>query len=124
MVWQVNHLNPKIATQAYQREKGFSYSAQKPKLTAMTLSLEQIDAQIEELEAILPRLEKASTEKHSHEDAGWWLTMAGSPGGTALAVTSGNQAHELDTMISKVERKLVLLQATKISLQNQSATAK
>lgn len=91
----------------------------------MPRSLEQIDAQIEELEAILPRLEKASTEKHSHEDAGWWLTMAGSPGGTALAVTAGNQAHELDTMISKVERKLVLLQATKISLeQNQSVTAK
>ena len=83
----------------------------------MSLSLEEIDAQIEELEAILPRLEKASTEKHTHSDAGWWLTMAGSSGGTALAVAAGNQAHELDTMISKVERKLVLLQATKISLQ-------
>ena len=89
----------------------------------MALSLEQIDAQIVELEAILPQLEGASTEKHQHEDTGWWLTMAGSPGGTALAVTAGNQAHDLDSMISKVERKLVLLQATKISLQNQSPAA-
>ena len=89
----------------------------------MALSLEQIEAQIEELEAILPQLEQASTEKHKHEDTGWWLTMAGSPGGTALAVTAGNQAHDLDSMISKVERKLVLLQATKISLQNQSPAA-
>ena len=66
----------------------------------MSLSLEEIDAQIEELEAILPRLEKASTEKHTHSDAGWWLTMAGSSGGTALAVAAGNQAHELDTMLT------------------------
>lgn len=89
----------------------------------MDLSLEQIDAQIEELEAILPQLEEASTERHQHEDTGWWLTMAGSPGGTALAITAGNQAHDVDSMISKVERKLVLLQATKITMQNQPPVA-
>ena len=32
----------------------------------MNLSLEQIDASIEELEAILPQLEKASSKKHIH----------------------------------------------------------
>ena len=83
----------------------------------MNLSLEQIDASIEELETLLPQLEKASSKKHTYADAGWWLTMAGSSGGTALAVSAGNQAHELDMMISKVERKLVMLQATKICLQ-------
>ena len=62
----------------------------------MNLSLRQIDASIEELETLLPQLEKASSKKHTHADAGWWLTMAGSSGGTALAVSAGNQAHELD----------------------------
>tara|TARA_B100000959_G_scaffold248179_1_gene274883 strand:+ start:613 stop:882 length:270 start_codon:yes stop_codon:yes gene_type:complete len=86
-------------------------------------SLKQIDDKIEELEAILPKLEKASEERHVSSDTGWWITMAGNPGGTALAVTAGNQAHEVDQLISQVERRLVLLRATRIDRQSQVASS-
>tara|TARA_B100001971_G_C18043796_1_gene459070 strand:- start:309 stop:578 length:270 start_codon:yes stop_codon:yes gene_type:complete len=88
----------------------------------MAPSLKQIDAKIEELETILPQLEKASEERHITSDTGWWITMAGNTGGTALAVTAGNQAHEVDQLISQVERKLVLLRASRIGRQSQSAS--
>ena len=42
--------------------------------------------------------------------------MTGDPTGAALAVIAGNEANELCKMISKVENKLVLLRAVKISL--------
>tara|TARA_Y100000739_G_scaffold183194_1_gene161510 strand:+ start:65 stop:331 length:267 start_codon:yes stop_codon:yes gene_type:complete len=77
-------------------------------------SSSQIDTKIEELEALLPKLQKASEESHETSDAGWWITMAGNTGGTALAVTAGNQAHEIDQLISQIERKLVLLRAAQI----------
>lgn len=82
---------------------------------AVTHTLTQIDAKIKELEYILPKLKKASEERHETSDTGWWITMAGNTGGTALAVTAGNQAHELDQLISQVERKLVLLRAARIN---------
>ena len=81
----------------------------------MAPSYSQIDAKIEELEALLPKLNKASKESHDTSDSGWWITMAGNPGGTAIAVTAGNQAHEVDQLISQVERKLVLLRAARIN---------
>jgi len=79
------------------------------------LSSSQLDTKIEELEALLPKLQKASEESHDTSDAGWWITMAGNTGGTALAVTAGNQAHEIDQLISQIERKLVLLRAAQIN---------
>jgi len=78
-------------------------------------SSSQLDTKIEELEALLPKLQKASEESHDTSDAGWWITMAGNTGGTALAVTAGNQAHEIDQLISQIERKLVLLRAAQIN---------
>ncbi len=81
----------------------------------MELSSSQLDTKIEELEALLPKLQKASEESHDTSDAGWWITMAGNTGGTALAVTAGNQAHEIDQLISQIERKLVLLRAAQIN---------
>ena len=80
----------------------------------MDSSSSQIDTKIEELEALLPKLQKASEESHETSDAGWWITMAGNTGGTALAVTAGNQAHEIDQLISQIERKLILLRAAQI----------
>ena len=80
----------------------------------MEPSSSQLDTKIEELEALLPKLQKASEESHDTSDAGWWITMAGNTGGTALAVTAGNQAHEIDQLISQIERKLVLLRAAQI----------
>ena len=88
----------------------------------MNLSLEQINASIENLEAILPQLENASTEKHKDSDAGWWITMAGALAGTALAVDAGNEARKLDRMISIVENKLILLRTAKISLFSQPSS--
>ena len=82
----------------------------------MNNDLEKIDASIEELSIILPKLEAAATNQHRNSDDGWWITMAGDPAGAALAVIAGNEANELDRMISKVENKLVLLRAVKISL--------
>lgn len=82
----------------------------------MNNSLEQIDASIEELGIILLELEAAAANQHGNSDDGWWITMAGDPTGAALAVIAGNEANELDRMISKVENKLVLLRAVKISL--------
>ncbi len=81
----------------------------------MELSSSQLDTKIEELEVLLPKLQKASEESHDTSDAGWWITMAGNTGGTALAVTAGNQAHEIDQLISQIERKLVLLRAAQIN---------
>ena len=81
----------------------------------MDSSSSQIDTKIEELEALLPKLQKASEESHDTSDAGWWITMAGNTGGTALAVTAGNQAHEIDQLVSQIERTLVLLRAAKIN---------
>lgn len=81
----------------------------------MEFSSSQLDTKIEELEALLPKLQKASEESHDTSDAGWWITMAGNTGGTALAVTAGNQAHEIDQLISQIERKLVLLRAAQIN---------
>ena len=81
----------------------------------MELPSSQLDTKIEELEALLPKLQKASEESHDTSDAGWWITMAGNTGGTALAVTAGNQAHEIDQLISQIERKLVLLRAAQIN---------
>ncbi len=81
----------------------------------MEPSSSQLDTKIEELEALLPKLQKASEESHDTSDAGWWITMAGNTGGTALAVTAGNQAHEIDQLISQIERKLVLLRAAQIN---------
>ena len=80
----------------------------------MDSSSSQIDTKIEELEVLLPKLQKASEESHDTSDAGWWITMAGNTGGTALAVTAGNQAHEIDQLISQIERKLVLLRSAQI----------
>ena len=80
----------------------------------MDSSPSQIDTKIEELEALLPKLQKASEESHDTSDAGWWITMAGNTGSTALAVTAGNQAHEIDQLISQIERKLVLLRSAQI----------
>ena len=80
----------------------------------MDSSSSQIDTKIEELEVLLPKLQKASEESHDASDAGWWITMAGNTGGTALAVTAGNQAHEIDQLISQIERKLVLLRSAQI----------
>ena len=77
----------------------------------MDSSSSRTDTKIKELEALLPRLQKASEESHDTSDAGWWITMAGNTGGTALAVIAGNQAHEIDQLISQIERKLVLLRA-------------
>ena len=79
----------------------------------MDPSFSQIDTKIEELEALLPKLKKASQESHDTSDSGWWITMAGNTGGTALAVTAGNQAHEIDQLISQIERKLVFLHAAR-----------
>ena len=81
----------------------------------MDPSSSQLDTKIEELEALLPKLQKASEESHDTSDAGWWITMAGNTGGTAIAVTAGNQAHEIDQLISQIERKLVLLRAAQIN---------
>ena len=86
----------------------------------MNNSLEKIDASIEELDAILPKLESAAAHHHGNSDQGWWLTMAGDPAGAALAVIAGNEAHQLDKMISIVENKLVLLHSAKITLLNRS----
>ena len=80
----------------------------------MDRPLHQIDTQIEELQALLPKLKRASQDSHDASDSGWWITMAGNAGGTALAVTAGNQAHEIDQLISQIERKLVLLRAARI----------
>ena len=84
-------------------------------MIAVDSSSNQIDTKIEELEALLPKLQKASEDNHDTSDAGWWITMAGNTGGTALAVTAGNQAHEIDQLISQIERKLVLLRAAQIN---------
>ena len=88
----------------------------------MDPTLKQIEAKIKELEAILPKLEEASEERHITSDTGWWITMSGNTGGTVLAVTAGNQAHEVDQLISQVERKLILLRATQIGRQNQPSS--
>ena len=82
----------------------------------MSNYLEKIDASIEELGIILPKLEAAATNQHGNSNDGWWITLAGDPAGAALAVIAGNEANELDRMISKVENKLILLRAVKISL--------
>ena len=82
----------------------------------MNNDLEKNDASIEELGIILPELEAAATNQYRNSDDGWWLTMTGDPTGAALAVIAGNEANELYKMISKVENKLVLLRAVKISL--------
>lgn len=82
----------------------------------------QIDTKIEELEALLPKLQKASEDSHDTSDAGWWITMAGNTGGTALAVTAGNQAHEIDQLISQIKRKLVLLRAAQINRSTADCT--
>ena len=89
---------------------------------AVDSSSSQIDTKIEELEALLPKLQKASEDSHDTSDAGWWITMAGNTGGTALAVTAGNQAHEIDQLISQIERKLVLLRAEQINRSTADCT--
>ena len=40
----------------------------------MSNYLEKIDASIEELGIILPKLEAAATNQHGNSDDGWWIT--------------------------------------------------
>ena len=70
----------------------------------------RIENAIKEREAMLKKLQAAAKERHETADMGWWATLAGAPGGTALAVTEGEEARELEKVASTLEKQITLLE--------------
>ena len=73
----------------------------------------RIENAINEREAMLKKLQTAAKERHETSDMGWWATLAGAPGGTALAVTEGEEARELEKVASTLEKQITLLEVEK-----------
>ena len=79
--------------------------------------INKIENAINEREAMLKKLQAAAKERHETADMGWWATLAGAPGGTALAVTEGEEARELEKVASTLEKQITLLEVEKRVLQ-------
>lgn len=77
-----------------------------------------IENAIEEREAMLKKLQAAAKEHHEAADMGWWLTLAGgAQGGTAVAVTEGEEARQLKEAANTLERQIALLETERRVLQ-------
>jgi|TARA_B100000959_G_scaffold277458_1_gene334047 chaperonin cofactor prefoldin len=76
-----------------------------------------IENAIEEREAMLKKLQTAAKEHHEASDMGWWLTLAGAQGGTAVAVTEGEEARQLKEAANTLEKQITLLEMERRVLQ-------
>ena len=79
--------------------------------------MSKLEDAIKEREAMLKKLQTAAKERHETADMGWWATLAGAPGGTALAVTEGEEARELEKVARTLEKQITLLEVEKRVLQ-------
>ena len=80
----------------------------------------EVEHAIDKREALL---NKILTEINNHEEAsdvGWWLTLAGEGGGTAIAVSEGIEARRLLNLVRKIETDIMLLHVDKRILQYQA----
>ena len=66
---------------------------------------------------MLEKLQAAAKEHHETADMGWWLTLAGAQGGTAVAVTEGGEARQLEEVASTLEKQITLLEVERRVLQ-------
>ena len=73
----------------------------------------KIENAINEREAMLKKLQTAAKERHETSDMGWWLTLAGAQGGTAVTVTEGGEARQLEEVASTLEKQITLLEVEK-----------
>ena len=79
----------------------------------MKSQITKIEKAINEREVMLKKLQTAAKERQQTSDMGWWATLAGAPGGTALAVTEGEEARELEKVASTLEKQITLLEVEK-----------
>ena len=77
----------------------------------------KIENAIKEREAMLKKLQAAAKGHHETSDMGWWLTLAGAQGGTAVAVTEGGEARQLEEVASQLEKQITLLEVERRVLQ-------
>ena len=77
----------------------------------------KVEDAIKEREAMLKKLQTAAKERHETADMGWWVTLAGAPGGTAVAVTEGGEARQLEEVASTLEKQITLLEVERRVLQ-------
>ncbi len=80
----------------------------------------EVEDAIDRREVLLSKILTAINNHEEASDLGWWLTLAGEGGGTAIAVSEGIEARRLLNLVRKIETDIMLLQVDKRILQYQA----